>query len=151
LTIQATDSTGQSVQSSFLVIVNQATLTYTANPVTRPYGAANPGFSGTVTGFVNGDTQATATTGTLSFTATATAASGAGSYPINGGGLSASNYTFVQAASNATVLTITPRVITVTAKVNSKTYDGTTSASATPIITGGSLLSGATATFTEAY
>src|SRR5438445_5871121 len=45
---------------------------------------------------------------------------------------------------------ITARPITVTAATNSKAYDGTTSAAATPTITG-SLAVGDTGTFTETY
>src|ERR1700677_2105904 len=52
------------------------TLTVTANNATRVYGAANPTFSGTVTGQQNGDTF------TESFTTTATTTSAVGSYPI---------------------------------------------------------------------
>ena len=53
-------------------------------------------------------TSASATTGTLVFTTAATSQSPAGVYAINGSGLSADhgNYIFVQAASNATALTI---------------------------------------------
>jgi hypothetical protein len=46
---------------------------------------------------------------------------------------------------------ITARPITVTAAANTKTYSGTTSASTAPKITSGSLASGDTADFTEAY
>ncbi|MFD0763319.1 cadherin-like beta sandwich domain-containing protein [Mucilaginibacter lutimaris] len=87
--------------------INKANLTYVANPATRFYQTANPTFTGSVTGFVNGDTQETATSGTLSFTTTATTSSPVGSYPINGDGLTAANYNFVQAAANSTALTIT--------------------------------------------
>ena len=52
--------------------IDPATLTYTANAASRTYGSANPVFSGTLTGFVNGDTQATATGGTLVFASPAT-------------------------------------------------------------------------------
>ncbi len=45
--------------------INPAVLTYTANPASRIYGAANPVMSGTVSGFINGDTQSSATSGTL--------------------------------------------------------------------------------------
>ena len=72
----------------------------------RAFGAPNPVFAGTVTGFVNGDTQASATIGSLSFSSTATATSAAGSYAITGSGLSAGNYVFTQAAGNATALTV---------------------------------------------
>jgi len=95
--------------------VNPATLTYVANPASRLYGDANPAFSGTVTGFVNGDTLGSATTGTLTFTSPASAASDAGSHAINGSGLTANhgNYTFVQASGNATALTVDKAPLTV--------------------------------------
>ena len=106
--------------------VNPATLTYTAGAATRTYGASNPGFSGTVTGFVHGETLDSATTGTLSFATTATGSSPVGSYAINGSGVSANNgnYTFVQAAGNGSALGVTPATLTVTASNASKTYDG---------------------------
>jgi len=111
--------------------VNPATLTYKADAKTRAYGVANPPFTGTVTGFVNGDTQTSATTGTLTFSSSATTASNVGSYAINGSGLTANNgnYTFVQAASNATALTITQVTLTASIIGNpTKPYDGTTTA-----------------------
>ncbi len=108
------------------ITVNRATLTYAATAASRAYGVANPAFGGTVTGFVNGETLASATTGTLAFTSPATAASGVGNYAINGSGLSAGNYLFVQAAGNATALKINPAVLTIalTGTV-SKVFDGT--------------------------
>lgn len=90
--------------------ITPATLTYVANPATRPQGAPNPALSGSVTGFVGGETLATATSGTLAFTTVASLASQTGSYAINGGGLTAGNYSFVQAAGNATALTVTQAV-----------------------------------------
>jgi len=48
-------------------------------------------------------------------------------------------------------LTIGKRPITVTAATNSKQYDGTTAAAATPTITSGTPAAGDTANFTEAY
>ncbi|PYX47612.1 MAG: hypothetical protein DMG79_13525, partial [Acidobacteria bacterium] len=96
------DATFTGSTSSTSQTVNPVTLTYTANLASRAYGVSNPVFSGTVTGFAPGDTQASATTGTLSFTSPAIASSNVGSYAINGSGLTANNgnYTFVQAASN---------------------------------------------------
>jgi hypothetical protein len=73
-----------------------------ATQSSKTYGAANPTFTGTVTGFVNSETQAEATTGTAGWASPATVASTPGSYAINGSGLSASNYTFVQDAGNST-------------------------------------------------
>ncbi|RRJ94967.1 filamentous hemagglutinin N-terminal domain-containing protein [Opitutaceae bacterium TAV4] len=87
--------------------ITAATLTYTANAASRQQGQSNPAFTGTVTGFVADETLATATTGSLVFTSPANAESAPGSYAINGGGLEAQNYVFVQAAGNATALTVT--------------------------------------------
>jgi hypothetical protein len=132
--------------------VDPATLTYTANSASRIYGATNPAFTGSVTGFVNGQNQATATTGTLGLATSATAASNVGNYAITGSGLSANNgnYVFVQSANNATALTIDPATLiyvanpvvrpfntpnpalsgTVTGFVNGDTLAGATSGSA---------------------
>jgi hypothetical protein len=56
--------------------VTPAALTAAANNATRVYGAANPAFSGTVTGAIGSDSF------TESFTTTAAAGSNVGSYPI---------------------------------------------------------------------
>src|SRR5690242_14705110 len=99
---QGTLSAGGNYAISFTganFAITPATLTYVATSVKRTYGSANPAFGGTVTGFVNGDTLASATSGTLSFTTSATASSNVGSYAIDGSGLTANNgnYVFVQA------------------------------------------------------
>ncbi|WP_295719297.1 cadherin-like beta sandwich domain-containing protein [Mucilaginibacter sp.] len=109
--------------------VNKAVLTYTADAASRDYGAANPTFTGSVSGFVNGDSKATATTGTMVFTSTANATSPVTTdntkvikYPITGSGLSAANYSFVQATANSTALTLNKIVITYTAQPATKVY-----------------------------
>jgi hypothetical protein len=56
-------------------------------------------------------------------------------------------YTFVPASTGV----ITAEALTITAVANTKTYDATTGASATPTITSGTLASGDTTDFTEAY
>ena len=106
--------------------INPATLTYTANAASRTYGAANPVLNGTVSGFVAGDTLASATTGSLGFSTAATPSSNVGSYASTGSGLAANNgnYVFTQASANATALTINPASITVTALGGSSTYGG---------------------------
>jgi filamentous hemagglutinin family protein len=114
---QGTLSAGANYAISFTganFSITPATLTYVANSTNRIYGSANPVLGGKVTGFVNGDTLATATTGTLDFTTTATQSSNVGSYAITGSGLSANNgnYIFVQAAGNASALTINPATLT---------------------------------------
>src|SRR6185437_5711604 len=107
--------------------------TYTANAANRSYGSSNPTFTGAVSGFVNGDTEGSATSGTLAFNSAATAASNVGSYAINGNGLTANNgnYTFQQAGGNATALTIDPATLTYTANATSRTYGA-----ANPALTG---------------
>ncbi len=115
--------------------VNPATLTYTAAAASRTYGAGNPAFSGTVTGFVNGETQSSATTGIASFSSSATSGSAAGSYAIDGAGLSAANYSFQQAASNPTALTINPASLLYVANATSRTY-GATNPSLSGTVTG---------------
>src|SRR5215217_5320033 len=114
----------QAAGNATALSITPATLTYTADLVSQSYGTAIPSLSGTVSGFVLGQTQATATTGTLSFGTAATQSSNVGSYAINGSGLTANNgnYSFVQAAGNATALSITPATLTYTADLVSQSY-----------------------------
>jgi hypothetical protein len=76
--------------------INPAIITVTAANATRQTGDANPAFTATYSGFVNGETAATALTGSALLTTTATTASQQGSYPISAviGTLTAANYTF---------------------------------------------------------
>jgi filamentous hemagglutinin family protein len=92
--------------------ITAATLAYTANTASRERGDPNPTLSGSVTGFVGGETLATATSGTLAFTSPANQSSIEGQYAVDGGGLAANNgnYVFVQAPANATALTVTAPV-----------------------------------------
>ncbi|MGH7971364.1 MAG: MBG domain-containing protein, partial [Limisphaerales bacterium] len=75
--------------------VNAASLTVTANNTSRPYGVANPPFSATISGFVNGETAAVVS-GSAAFSTGATPASPPGTYEIvpSRGSLTATNYTF---------------------------------------------------------
>jgi outer membrane protein assembly factor BamB len=87
--------------------VTPAPLTVSANNASRTYGAANPVFSGTVTGAVGSDSFSE------SFTTTATAGSNVGSYPIEPAvtGANLANYT-VTAVNGA--LTVTSASTTTT-------------------------------------
>ena len=107
-----------------MLVINKATLNYTANGASMTYGSAVPGLSGSVSGFVGTDNPGNATMGTLTFTTLATSSSGVGGYAINGAGLTANNgnYTFVQAAGNATALTINALPVNLT---GTRSYDGT--------------------------
>jgi hypothetical protein len=101
--------------------INQRPLTVTADPKTKTYGDVNPALSyivaadgvGTSRGLVNGDTLS----GSLSTSATQT--SGVGSYTIDASALSNGNY--LVTANNGT-LTISQRLLTVSASPKTKTY-----------------------------
>jgi hypothetical protein len=76
--------------------VTAAKLTVTANSLSMKQGAAVPTLTYAMKGFVNGDTQASATSGAPVLTTTATSKSAPGSYPITvaTGTLAAANYGF---------------------------------------------------------
>ena len=95
--------------------IGKATLTATADNKQRDYNTANPTFTVTVTGFVNGETASTAA-GYVAPTATcsATQSSAAGTYPITVSGGSANNYVFNYV--NGT-LTINQSVLSITIPV----------------------------------
>ena len=124
---------GVSAPANFPLTVNKAVLTVTANNASRAYGAANPAFTSTITGFLNGDTQSVVS-GSPSLTTTATTSSSVGSYTITAaqGTLAAANYnfTFVNGA-----LTITTAALTIKANNASRTY-GAANPSFTGTVTG---------------
>src|SRR5207249_1509042 len=81
--------------------ITKAALSVTADAKTKTYGAADPAFTVTYAGFVNGDTAA-ALGGTLSFARAP--GENVGSYFITPSGPTSSNYTI---AFNTGTLTIT--------------------------------------------
>ena len=101
------------------------TLTVTANNATRTYGAANPTFTGSITGAQNGDTF------TESFSTTANTTSNVGSYPIvpTASGNNLSNYNVVIVDGTLTV-TAAATTTTVSAPASS-TYGSSINLTAT--------------------
>ena len=87
--------------------ITPATLVFTADPFVRYLGTPNPLFTGTVTGFRNGDTVESVFGTTPVWSSPAGILSPIGYYPVNGG-TSAKNYVFVQAPGNATALQVIP-------------------------------------------
>ena len=85
--------------------VNKAALSVTANNATRVYGAANPTFTGTYSGAVNGDTF------TVSGSTTATTTSAVGTYPITptAAGANLSDYTVTTTNGTLTVSVATSK------------------------------------------
>jgi hypothetical protein len=123
VTFTPTDTTHyNSVGSSVSLVVNKALLTVTANNASRAYGAANPAFTASYSGFVNGDTQSVLS-GSPSLTTTATASSPVGSYMITAaaGTLSAGNYSFMYVNGTLTINKVAS-IITVASSKNPSNY-----------------------------
>ncbi|XWK72587.1 MBG domain-containing protein [Tunturiibacter lichenicola] len=117
VTFTPTDTTDYTTATaSVRIVVDQRNLTVSANNATRAYGAPDPTFTAAFTGFVNGDTQATAVTGSASLTSTDTALSPVGIYPITAaaGNLAARNYTFTYALGTLTITQATASFYTIT-------------------------------------
>ncbi len=129
--------------------VNKANLTVTANNASRVYGAANPAFTPTYSGFVNGDTSAVLT-GSPSLTTTATAASPVGSYTITAaaGTLSAANYSFNFVNGTLTVTKATS-VLSITSSLNPSVYGNSVTFTLTVGGSGSGVVPTGTVTFTE--
>src|SRR5882757_3054874 len=107
VTFNPTDTTNYTaVTQTVSLTVNKATLTVAAANANRVYNIANPTFTGTVTGAVNGDTF------TESFTTTAILSSPVGAYPITptAVGANLANYTVVTANGTLTITQATPVV-----------------------------------------
>jgi filamentous hemagglutinin family protein len=103
--------------------INKAHLTVTADNATKTYGDANPSFTTTVSGFVNGQNLGSSgVTGAGSATSTATTTTGAGTATITAGAgtLAAANYDFTNLVDGT--LTINKAHLTVTANATSKIY-----------------------------
>jgi alpha-tubulin suppressor-like RCC1 family protein len=71
--------------------IGRASLFVMPNGVSRPYGAANPAFSVSYSGFLAGDGPS-ALGGGLTFSTAATSASPVGTYPLTVSGLTSTNY-----------------------------------------------------------
>jgi gliding motility-associated-like protein len=109
----------QSVNGTTVVLeVTKATLTATANNQIRTYGAANPVFTISYSGFVNGDTPSVLDTAPAAGSA-ATTASPVGSYPITVTGGTDNNYNFTYVEGT---LTVNKATLTVTADNQGRIY-----------------------------
>ncbi len=81
-------------------------LTVKANDAARAFNQPNPTFTALITGFVPGDTQGSAVSGSAALSTTATQTSPVGSYPIvaAAGSLMAANYTFTFVNGNLAIM-----------------------------------------------
>jgi len=108
--------------------ITKATLNIVADAKSKTYGTADPALTYTVTGLVNGDTQAVLT-GTL----VRTAGENIGTYAINQGTLTVSgNYDIAYTGAD---FTITKATLNIVAEAKSKTY-GTADPALTYSVTG---------------
>lgn len=91
--------------ASVPLTVLPAPLTVTIGSTSRAFGAANPAFTGSISGYVNGD-NGSVVSGSPILSTTAALNSPAGTYPITGstGTLSAANYSFNLLPGTLTVL-----------------------------------------------
>jgi hypothetical protein len=103
------------------VTVARALLTVTADNTAKPFGQPLPAFTGTRSGFVNGDSLASLG-GTLGYATLATASSGVGSYPITPSGVSSPNYTITFVNGTLTVVRA-PTVVAAAASPNPVGFD----------------------------
>ncbi|MFC6244961.1 MBG domain-containing protein [Flavobacterium psychroterrae] len=126
--------------SGAILTITPAILAITVDNQTKFYGDANPAFTASYSGFVNGDTELSLTTPpTISTIADAT--SPVGIYPITASGAVSSNYTFTYVDGT---LTVTPAILTITANDQSKLYGSSNpafTASYTGFVNGDSELS----------
>ncbi len=100
-----------------VLTINKAPLTAKADDKSRSYGLANPTFTISYTGFVNGDDKTSIAEPTIA--TAATAASNVGTYPITLSGGSAANYNLTLQSGTLTI-NISP--LTIRADDKSKTY-----------------------------
>jgi hypothetical protein len=91
--------------------IQKRDLQVTPNPTSRPYGAANPTFTFSYLGFVNGNNEASLSAKPVAAT-TATASSGVGPYTTTCSDGSATNYDFTY---NTGTLTVTKALVTASA------------------------------------
>ncbi len=149
-----------SASATTSVLVSPAALTVTANNASMTYGGTLPALNATISGFVNGDTQSSATTGSPALSTTAASASPAGVYPITvtQGTLSAANYSFTFVSGTLTISGEASQTITFGALAN-VTYGvspitlGATASSGLPVsyaVTGPGAVAGSTLTVTGA-
>jgi hypothetical protein len=102
---QAGNAVYAEAEATRSITVDRARLTVTANNQSMKQGAAVPALTYKMTGFVNGDIQAKATTGQPKLKTTATSSSVPGSYPIEvaAGTLKAKDYSFTYVNGTLTV------------------------------------------------
>ena len=123
-----------------LTVTARPILTVKANNATKVFGDAHPSFTYTITGFIDGDNQASTTTGapalSTSVATTANAGTHTGVITASIGTLTSSKYDFTFVPGD---LTVDKRPLTVTADAKSKVY-GSADPALTYVVTTGALV-----------
>jgi len=139
LTISGASSGNYSLtQPTTTANISSATLTVTANDTNRVYGAANPAFTASYSGFASGDNSGVLN-GSPSFSTTANTVSNVGFYSITvtNGTLSATNYTFTFVNGQLTITQAsTTNVVSVSANPSVTTSNVTLTATLTAVVPG---------------
>ena len=146
-----TDATGNYKTAGGTVsdTITQAVLSVNAVAASKTYGATDPAFANTLSGFVNGEDTTTAlVTGTTACTRTAGASVVGSPYTITcaAGTLAAPNYSFV--TGSTANFTIGKKTASVTPNAASKTY-GDLDPAFTGTLTGFLAADGVTATYSR--
>ena len=113
VTFTPTDTTDYTTATKTVsLVVNKQSLMVTAGNQTVVYGTAVAPYTATITGFVNGDTEASSVTGTPSLTTTPATPTTVGTYQIVAalGSLVSANYSFSFVNGSLSITTATPTV-----------------------------------------
>ncbi len=108
-----------------VLVVNPASMTVTTVSLSKVVGTANPTFSATYSGLVNGDTTAVLG-GSPSLTTSALTSSPVGTYPITIalGGITDANYSYTLVNGTLTVVAVPTVVLTWTAPLSGSASTG---------------------------
>jgi trimeric autotransporter adhesin len=124
-------------------MINPAPLTLTASSFSRYYGLPNPAFTGTYSGFVNGEGPSVLV-GTLTCGTAATPGSDVGMYTITCGGQTSPNYLITPVAGTLTIISAPTSTVLASAATGSNgaagiTLTATVGSAVTPAIPGGTV------------
>src|SRR6202041_1568096 len=156
---EAADSSYAASSQTASFTVARASLTVTAASQTIAFGGTLAPYTASLTGFVNGDTAATAATGAPSLSTTPAVPTAVGSYPVTAalGTLVAANYSFTFVNGLVTIGVGTPAIVF---SVANQTYgavpftvaatSNSTGAFTYSVVSGPATISGATVTLTGA-
>ena len=138
VSLQVTDDNGQISSLQSRSLPSYPALLITVTPSTKTYGAGNPNFAVTYSGFTDGDSAANLG-GSLSYTTSATISSAVGDYSVTASGKTSTKYEIVYVDG---MLTINQANLTIKANAGQSKVLGTSDPTLTYTLTAGTLLFG---------